>query len=174
MEKFSYLLVIVLLIGQLSGCGFTLRGYHEPIANINQHIGLKFGNELTDITLKNILKEKFQQLTILQLTILNVSDSHENANIQVKNIELQKFQLVGILTEIRMVMSADVSFSVLQDGKVIQKNQRIQAQRSYQYDQASVNIDNPQAEQIQHWLYDNLAQQIADQYIALQLSKASP
>lgn len=169
MKKFSYLLVIVLLIGQLSGCGFTLRGYHEPIANINQHIGLKFGNELTDITLKNILKEKFQQLTIL-----NVSDSYENANIQVKNIELQKFQLVGILTEIRMVMSADVSFSVLQDGKVIQKIQRIQAQRSYQYDQASVNIDNPQAEQIQHWLYDNLAQQIADQYIALQLSKASP
>lgn len=169
MKKFSYLLVIVLLIGQLSGCGFTLRGYHEPIANINQHIGLKFGNELTDITLKNILKEKFQQLTIL-----NVSDSYENANIQVKNIELQKFQLVGILTEIRMVMSADVSFSVLQDGKVIQKTQRIQAQRSYQYDQASVNIDNPQAEQIQHWLYDNLAQQIADQYFALQLSKASP
>lgn len=169
MKKFSYLLVIVLLIGQLSGCGFTLRGYHEPIANINQHIGLKFGNELTDITLKNILKEKFQQLTIL-----NVSDSYENANIQVKNIELQKFQLVGILTEIRMVMLADVSFSVLQDGKVIQKTQRIQAQRSYQYDQASVNIDNPQAEQIQHWLYDNLAQQIADQYIALQLSKASP
>lgn len=169
MKKFSYLLVIVLLIGQLSGCGFTLRGYHEPIANINQHIGLKFGNELTDITLKNILKEKFQQLTIL-----NVGDSHENANIQVKNIELQKFQLVGILTEIRMVMLADVSFSVLQDGQVIQKTQRIQAQRSYQYDQASVNIDNPQAEQIQHWLYDNLAQQIADQYIALQLSKASP
>lgn len=166
MKKSIYLLSCILLIGQLSACGFALQGYHEPIVQLKQITTLNFGNELADINLKNSLKEKFNQLSIK-----TISEISPTANIQVKNIELQKFQLRGVLTEIRMVMSADVSYYIVKNGQTIQKTNHIHAQRSYQYDQASVNIDNPQADQIQNWLYDNLAQQIADQYIALQLTK---
>lgn len=166
MKKALYMILTVCLTWQMTACGFTLRGYHEPVAQIKQTTTLNFGNGFADIRLKNALKE-----TLNQLSIKTSSENSQNANIEVKNISLQKFQLRGVLTEIRMVMSADVSYFVVKNGQTLQKTQRIQAQRSYQYDQASVNIDNPQADQIQNWLYDNLAQQIADQYMALQLAQ---
>ena len=89
------------------------------------------------------------------------------------NIRLDTYQLRGILTEIRMVMSADVSYSVQQNGVWQNKTQTLQVQRSYQYDQASVATDNPQADQIRAWLADNLAQRIADQYVALLMPATS-
>lgn len=163
LKKSVFIALFAIFTTQMTGCGFTLRGYDNQIVQTNQTIGLNFGNNLADIQLKNAVKEKLNQLSIK-----TISDTGNTAHIQVKNIELQQFQLRGVLTEIRMVMSADVSYHLIKDGKTIEKSNRLQAQRSYQYDQASVNIDNPQADQIQNWLYDNLAQQIADQYITLQ------
>lgn len=78
-------------------------------------------------------------------------------SIQVRNIlSLQNYQLRGILTEIRLVLSADVKYHVIQNGKSTDIINNIQVQRDYQYDQASVSTDNPQADQIKLWLYDNL------------------
>jgi LPS-assembly lipoprotein len=93
------------------------------------------------------------------------------ASIEVKNIRLQNYQLRGILTEIRMVLSAEVSYRAIENGQPRTLTNTIQVQRSYQYDQGVVATDNPQAEQIKVWLYDNLAQRIADQYVALSLPK---
>ena len=92
-------------------------------------------------------------------------------SIQVNNIRLQTYQLRGILTEIRLVMSADVTYQVWQTGQWKTVENSLQVQHSYQYDQASVNTENAQSKKITEWLYQNLAQRITDQYVALNLPK---
>lgn len=173
--------VSTLAITSLSACGFQLRGYHQSdslqaVRNLTT-TQLIFGQALEDIAVKNALKHQFSQLAI-KTTDSSASDNTNKKidpnnnpsainSIQVSNIRLQTYRLRGLLTEIRMVMSADVTYQIQQNGqpKIVTNN--LQVQRSYQYDQASVATDNPQAEQIKVWLYDNLAQRIADQYMAL-------
>lgn len=152
--------------GLLTGCGFQLRGYSNPVSQIQHHTQLNFGNSSTDIAVKNTLKQQLNQLGIP--TSENQSNRiHSPNQIKVSNIQLQTYQLRGLLTEIRLVMTADVHYEVLQQGKLQNIHNTIQVQRSYQYDQATLATDNPQAEQITLWLYDNLAERIVNQYMAL-------
>lgn len=165
------------LLSQLAACGFQLRGYQSNLTQTLPNTQLIFGNSLEDIAVKNALKQQFRQFAIKTEDILLVDSKSTPAptaaSIQVSNIKLQTYQLRGILTEIRMVMSADVRYHVLQNGEPKTVLNTVQVQRSYQYDQATVATDNPQADQIKVWLYDNLAQRIADQYLALNLPNSA-
>lgn len=165
--------VMAVLAVHVTACGFHLRGYASPMSVFIPTTSLIFGNSLADVSVKNALNDKFSLLSVKTNTVTPVSANSSQPSIQVQNIRLQNFQLRGILTEIRMVMSADVTYNTLQNGKIVSQTNTIQVQRSYQYDQASVNTDNPQAEQIQNWLYDALAERIADQYMALTLPKVA-
>ncbi len=171
-QRFFSAMLVGILGLQMTACGFHLRGYQTPMSQNIPNTTLIFSNSRADIALKNALNDKFSLLAI-KTTTDNNTPNNQTPSIEVKNIRLQNFQLRGVLTEIRMVMSADVTYHILQNGKIINKTNTIQVQRSYQYDQASVNIDNPQADQIQNWLYDNLAERIADQYMALSLPQVN-
>lgn len=145
-------------------------------------VQLKLGITPEDFALKKSLTKQLAQLGSGVISSGGGSISPRNSitptinpnlpSIQVSNIRLQNYQLRGILTEIRLVLSADVKYHVIQNGKSTEIINNIQVQRSYQYDQASVSTDNPQADQIKLWLYDNLAQRIADQYLAINLTQA--
>ena len=185
-HKFVWLaLTGVLAATSLSGCGFQLRGYHntERLKMVRSlpATQLIFGNAPEDVAVKNALKHQFALMTLPTVdgpTLTNNSavlvDTKGQPTIQVRNIQLQTYRLRGLLTEIRMVMSAEVTYQLQQNGapKIIKNT--IQVQRSYQYDQANVATDNPQAEQIKVWLYDNIAQRVAEQYLALAVPTTLP
>lgn len=196
-----HLSLTALLTLTLTGCGFQLRGTDNVIgktigttqtadnATNNNRMAklslppaqLVMGTSPEDFAVKKSLTKQLSQLgssVIGSSTALKPTtnaNSIANANlpsIQVSNIQLHNYQLRGILTEIRLVLSADVKYHVIQNGKPTDVTNTIQVQRSYQYDQASVSTDNPQAEQIKLWLYDNLAERIADQYLAINLTQS--
>lgn len=176
-KTFAYVLIATLTATQLTACGFALRGYNSSITQNIPTTQLIFGTSQEDIAVKNALKQQFSQFAIKTQDVDTTQQSPNSdklAHIQVSDIKLQTYQLRGILTEIRMVMSADVRYQVMQNGTPKTVTNTIQVQRSYQYDQATVATDNPQAEQIKVWLYDNLAQRIADQYMALNLPQGEP
>lgn len=176
-KTFLRILLSSVLLSQLPACGFHLRGYDVPMSQNIPTTELIFKNSPEDYAVKNALKKQLDQLsiktqdTILQNNTTTKSQPTLPASIEVKNIRLQNYQLRGILTEIRMVLSADVTYRAIENGQPRTLTNTIQVQRSYQYDQGVVATDNPQAEQIKVWLYDNLAQRIADQYLALSLPK---
>ncbi|MBW4016507.1 hypothetical protein HG534_09360 [Moraxella osloensis] len=171
------ILLSSVLLTQLPACGFHLRGYDAPMSQNIPTTELIFHNSPEDYAVKNALKKQLDQLSIntqdrvIDNKATNQSNATLPASIEVKNIRLQNYQLRGILTEIRMVLSAEVSYRAIENGQPRTLTNTIQVQRSYQYDQGVVATDNPQAEQIKVWLYDNLAQRIADQYVALSLPK---
>lgn len=168
------ILFVLTLASQLSACGFSLRGSQSPIVMTSAPVSFIFGNQQEDFAVKRALRNQFEQINIPVSDTTSVSPATRVPSIQVANIKLQNYQLRGILTEIRIVLSADVRYRIMENGspKVITNN--IQVQRSYQYDQASVSTDNPQAEQIKLWLYDNLAERITDQYVALSMNHSKP
>ena len=179
MRIFGFALALASGVAPLHGCGFQLRGYPSAVVQLAQSTELVFGTKPDDIMVKNALKRQLDLLalgytdSVNDTAVSHVPAASEVPRIQVDNIRLDTYQLRGILTEIRMVMSADVSYSVQQNGVWQNKTQTLQVQRSYQYDQASVATDNPQADQIRAWLADNLAQRIADQYVALLMPATS-
>lgn len=171
MKKILCATLLGCYLTQLTACGFALRGYETPVTAIAAPVSFILGNKQEDFAVKRALHNQFKQLNIPTADAPNPSTT-TLPSIQVANIKLQNYQLRGILTEIRLVLSADVRYRIMENGspKVITNN--IQVQRSYQYNQASVSTDNPQAEQIKVWLYDNLAQRITDQYMALNSPQA--
>lgn len=176
-KTFLRILLSSVFVSQLPACGFHLRGYDAPMSQNIPTTELIFNNTPEDYAVKNALKKQLDQLSVkTQETVIQPNTSANTpsalpARIEVKNIRLQNYQLRGILTEIRMVLSADVTYRAIENGQPRTLTNTIQVQRSYQYDQGVVATDNPQAEQIKVWLYDNLAQRIADQYMALSLPK---
>ncbi|BFM99875.1 hypothetical protein MOXK02_14340 [Moraxella sp. K02] len=176
-KPFLRILLSSVLLTQLPACGFHLRGYDAPMSQNIPTTELIFNNTPEDYAVKNSLKKQLHQLSIntqdrvIDKNATTQSNTTLPASIEVKNIRLQNYQLRGILTEIRMVLSAEVSYRAIENGQPRTLTNTIQVQRSYQYDQGVVATDNPQAEQIKVWLYDNLAQRIADQYVALSLPK---
>ena len=114
------------------------------------------------------------------MTLADVANNNQKADaepiaaITVNNVRFKRYELVGVLTEIRLVMSADVSYQSVENGKPITLTNPIQVERSYQYNEASVSTDDQQGDQIRDWLYDSLARRITDQYVAIALPKVAP
>ena len=113
------------------------------------------------------------------MTAADVANNNKQASaepiaaITINNVRFKRYELVGVLTEIRLVLSADVSYQTMENGKPITLSNPIQVERSYQYNEASVSTDDQQGDQIRDWLYDSLARRITDQYVAISLPKVS-
>ena len=110
---------------------------------------------------------------------INSSDKQHTSTIRVENIRLKRYELVGVLTEVRLVLSADVFYETLnntqgQPNEPMTVKNQVQVERTYQFDEASVSTDDKQGKQIEEWLYRNLAQRITDQYVALNLPRVAP
>ncbi len=162
----------------MSGCGFHLRGYNAPMQFEVKNVILKLDDDRTSFALKLPLTRQLQSVGVTVVDDIgkkiNTANQTNTASINIDNVRFKKFELVGILTEIRVLLSADVTYHLTINGENVVVTNPIQVERSYQYNKASVNVEDQQGSQIRDWLYDNLAQQITDQYIALSLPRVEP
>ena len=167
----------------LSGCGFQLRGYDAPMLFDVAKTAVIIEDNRTSFPLKRPLTRRLQSLgveVIDNMTLADVASNNQKlgaetiSTIAVNNIRFKRYELVGVLTEIRLVISADVSYQSVENGKPVTLTNPIQVERSYQYNEASVSTDDQQGDQIRDWLYDSLARRITDQYVAIALPKVTP
>lgn len=167
----------------LSGCGFQLRGYDAPMLFDVNKTAVIIEDDRTSFPLKLPLVSRLKALgveVIDNMTLADVANNNQKAGaepiaaITVNNVRFKRYELVGVLTEIRLVMSADVSYQSVENGKPVTLTNPIQVERSYQYNEASVSTDDQQGDQIRDWLYDSLARRITDQYVAIALPKVAP
>ena len=177
------MLAIVGATASLSGCGFQLRGYDAPMLFDVAKTAIIIEDNRTSFPLKLPLTKRLQALgvdVIDNMTLADVASNNQKlgaetiAAITVNNVRFKRYELVGVLTEIRLVMSADVSYQSVENGKPVTLTNPIQVERSYQYNEASVSTDDQQGDQIRDWLYDSLARRITDQYVAIALPKVAP
>lgn len=167
----------------LSGCGFQLRGYDAPMLFDINKTAVIIEDNRTSFPLKLPLVSRLKALgveVIDNMTLADVANNNQKAGaepiaaITVNNVRFKRYELVGVLTEIRLVMSADVSYQSIENGKPVTLTNPIQVERSYQYNEASVSTDDQQGDQIRDWLYDSLARRITDQYVTIALPKVAP
>lgn len=166
----------------LSGCGFHLRGYEVPMRFDAAKTAVIIEDNRTSFPLKLPLTKRLQALGVdvidtmswAEVAQSNQSDGQPLLAIAVDNVRFKRYELVGVLTEIRLVLSADVRYQTLVNGEPVTLSSPIQVERSYQYNEASVSTDDQQGNQIRDWLYDSLARRITDQYVALSLPKVTP
>ncbi len=167
----------------LSGCGFQLRGYDSPMLLNANKTAVIIEDNRTSFPLKLPLTRRLTTLgvnVIGDMTVDDVIRSNQQAGakpiaaIDISNVRFKRYELVGVLTEIRLVLSADVSYQTIENGKPVTLTNPIQVERSYQYNEASVSTDDQQGDQIRDWLYDSLARRITDQYVAISLPKVAP
>lgn len=168
MPKQLLISLLCLSVLAMSGCGFALRGTHSTLQVAPHHanVQLFLDDNATAFALKRPLTE---QLSLLGIT----SQSSANDHIQIKNLRFRRYELVGTLTEVRLVLMAEVSYTLTQDHQTTTKSTAIQVERSYQYNEASVATTDSQGEQVKGWLYDALASRIAEQYRTLASSPTS-
>lgn len=166
----------------ISGCGFQLRGYDAPMLLDVAKTAVILEDNRTSFPLKLPLTRRLKTLgveVIDNMTAADVANNNKQASaepiaaITINNVRFKRYELVGVLTEIRLVLSADVSYQTMENGKPITLSNPIQVERSYQYNEASVSTDDQQGDQIRDWLYDSLARRITDQYVAISLPKVS-
>ncbi|HAR76697.1 LPS assembly lipoprotein LptE [Psychrobacter glacincola] len=174
---------IVGAAASLSGCGFQLRGYDTPMLFDVAKTAVIIEDNRTSFPLKLPLTRHLEALgvdVIDNMTLADVANNNQKtgaetiAAITVNNLRFKRYELVGVLTEIRLVISADVSYQSIDNGKPVTLSNPIQIERSYQYNEASVSTDDQQGDQIREWLYDSLARRITDQYVAIALPKVTP
>ncbi|WP_296243348.1 MULTISPECIES: hypothetical protein [unclassified Psychrobacter] len=167
----------------LSGCGFQLRGYDVPMLFDVNKTAVIIEDNRTSFPLKLPLVSRLKALgveVIDNMTLADVASNNQKADadpistITVNNVRFKRYELVGVLTEIRLVISADVSYKTVENGNPVTLTNPIQVERSYQYNEASVSTDDQQGDQIRDWLYDSLARRITDQYVAISLPKVAP
>ena len=140
-------------------------------------------DDRTSFPLKLPLTQRLKTLgaeVMSNMTLDEVARNNRQAHaepiavIDISNVRFKRYELVGVLTEIRLVLSADVSYQTFENGKPVILKNAIQVDRSYQYNEASVSTDDQQGDQIRDWLYERLARRITDQYIAISLPKVPP
>ena len=136
----------------------------------------------TSFPLKLPLTRRLKTLSVDVIDNMTTADVVSNnqragaepiAAIDISNVRFKRYELVGVLTEIRLVLSANVSYQTIENGKPVTLSNPIQVERSYQYNDASVSTDDQQGDQVRDWLYDSLARRITDQYVAISLPKVT-
>lgn len=87
----------------------------------------------------------------------------------IDDVSIQKYQLAGLLTEVHLTMTAKVRYQIQTDNKTTPMiiSHTLMLERSYQYNQTSVSVEDLQRHQTEADLYDAMSQRIADQYDAL-------
>ena len=171
------------MLTTLTSCGFHLRGYETAMTYAVGSTVLQLNSDPVSFALKYPLNRKLDAVGIQVVDDIgreiNSIDERYTGTIKVDNVRFRKYELVGVLTEIRLVLSADVTYQTLdnsigQVGSPITVTNPIVVERSYQFDEASVSVDDMQGDEVREWLYEDLSQRIVDQYVALSLPRVPP
>lgn len=160
MTRFLTALLTVCTLS-LSGCGFALRGTTDDlqVAPSYQVVELITPDNQESLHLKRAITK--------HLTYMHLQTGVSANQIRVDNLHFRRYELVGTLTEVRLVLRADVSVTV----KGSTTTTPMQVEQSYQYNEASVVTSDQQGEESKGWLYDQLGERIAERYRAMARSK---
>lgn len=143
--------VYVLLVG----CGFHLRGTHTAaLVPIYQHIHLDLPDNAMALQ---------QPLTVALSSMGATVDANQTqSTLKIQHYQLQRQPLSGRLSEVRLRLS--VNF-VLTDptGRAITEPRQLVAQRSYQYDMATVNTERQEETFLIGQMQEDIAGQIVRQ-----------
>lgn len=167
-KKISLALVAILTLG-VSGCGFALRGTNDSLQVAPQFQSVQIATDGTSeaITLKQPLIKHLQMRGVAYHQNANSAKTGANVNnpnsIALNNVHFRRYELVGTLTEVRLVLMANVEYRF--GDKTYQYP--LQVERNYQYNEVSVVAVDGQGNKAKTWLYDNLAERIAEQYRSL-------
>lgn len=153
-KSFSVLVCLAML--SLSGCGFALRGTDDSlhISPAHQRVSIQAQDTPEAFALKQPLTK--------YLNLRGVSLATGNT-ISLDNVRFRQYKLIGTLTEVRLVLMADITYQIGEQKHAYP----LQVERSYQYNEASVATLDGQGDQAKAWLYDALAERIAEQYRAI-------
>lgn len=157
--------LLAVSVFSLTACGFALRGVgtnSQQLAPAYHQVTISTADDSTAYAFKYKLETRLSQLGVN-------STSDAAQQIRIDNLRYRRYELLGILTEVRLLLMADVTYQV--DGKT--HSYPIQVERSYQYNQGTVATSDQQGEQAQNWLQNNLAERIAEQYYALATQSGS-
>lgn len=174
----------------LTGCGFALRTAPSAqpttnptpiVLNINstdQDLILAINTALSQKLAQPITQPITQLDTPTPMTANTTANAKTTADIELNNITLQRYELLGVLSEIRLVLSGTVSYpshsipshSNSSHSSPIYSKQSypVSVSYSYQHNEATIAQDNDNA--IRAWLYNEFASQIAEQYHLLHSS----
>lgn len=163
-KKLLTALSCTLLLG-LSGCGFALRGTQDALQVASQYknVSITLDDTPESFTLKQSL--------VKHLQMRGIQNADGTNNIRLQNVRFRQYELVGTLTEARLVLMADATYQLGTQTH----NHSLQVESSYQHNEASVATTDSQGNKSRAWLYDSLAERIAEQYRAIaQTPKQSP
>lgn len=149
MNKVFTLLLTILM----AGCGYAPRDYLNPNSS-GELVAIDIASN--DSALTQALRRQFALLGIQTAT-------DTQSDVRLNQIELQRYQLVGVLGEVRLVLSATASYNI--NG--VWHTYPIVVSTSYQHNKADPNVDDPEGHQTTKWLHQALASRVAEQYYAL-------
>lgn len=166
MQKTTFILILSLL---LASCGFKLRGSEQPVF-VNPNITLNVSHSKQNRLLK---KKIMQQLTVLGASVTDIKQVNaspqknlsgqvllDNTQVNIVNIKLRKHRLVGRLTEIQLLLTADV---IISSNTKTTRQRQLHIQRSYQYDQATVSTKDAEEARIVSLMHEEMASKISQQ-----------
>lgn len=152
--KTQQILLTILLSITLSACGFALRGTTKnTYQTIHDNVVLSVDG---DKKLSDSLKKE------LALNGINTTINSQN-HITVNQINIARYELIGVLTEIRLVMTATAQYQI--NGQT--RTHTLTASRSHQYNEAGVSTQDKEETRTIEWLYNDLARQISEQFYTL-------
>ena len=112
----------------LSGCGFQLRGYDSAMLLDVEKTAVIIEDNRTSFPLKLPLTRRLKTLGVDVIGNMSSEEVARNnqqagaetiAAIDIRNVRFKRYELVGVLTEIRLVLSADVSYQTMENGKPV-------------------------------------------------------
>lgn len=142
----------------LSACGFALRGTTSSAHSHQQTVAL----QSSDTLLENHLKK--------ELALIGTHLGTSNDKIIIHHTNIARYELIGVLTEIRLVLSTTVQYQITNKTH----NQTLLATKSYQYNEADVSTQDKEESRVREWLYTDMARQISEQYYTLSQSSTTP
>lgn len=157
MQKLLSTTLIFLSLISLTGCGFALRGTDKAVQLAPKHQAVQISTDDTPDAFA------LKQPLIKHLQMRGIHATSATNNITIKNIRFRRYDLVGTLTEVRLVLMADVAYYINEQMYTYP----LQVEHSYQYNEASVATTDGQGDTARTWLYDSLAERIAEQYRAI-------
>lgn len=166
-KQVGLIAITSLCIALISGCGYQLRGGTSTPISSQKPITTPVRVSL-DASVEPALSQSLNhQLLLLGYTQL---PSSQNPDIYIKNLQLRRYELVGVLTEVRLVAAADVSYRTA-SGIV---HHQVQSTRSYQYNEAAVGTTDSESGNTKTILYNDLARRIGEQYDSLNQNPKHP
>jgi len=155
--------IVIGLLGVLTGCGFQLRGVQDVDASLRQVtlIDKASASVLLQSLRNNMAFNGIEELSGAPYQIQILTHNYRRKSATLSNTDIDEYELS---LEVIMLI-AD------REGKPLTSNIRIQRERLYDYDKDSATASGTQEKQLRQELYDGVAQSILRRYLSFKTTK---